>query len=98
MGVMEAIFNGQVYPLEQVVTVSPKVGEVEKLIDSVMNELEPRIGMKEMDMLTELHDLVLSEAGVIGAEYFRYGLSLGIEQLKESKEVLGYFKIDGSLE
>ncbi|MCD8347917.1 MAG: hypothetical protein LUD16_08235 [Lachnospiraceae bacterium] len=98
MSVIEAIFTGQVDPLEQVVTASPKVGEMEKSIDSVMNELEPRIGMKEMDMLTELHDLVLSEAGVIGEEYFRYGLSLGIEQLKESKEVLGYFKIDSLLE
>jgi len=98
MSVMEAIFNGQVYPLEQVVTVPPKVGEMEKSIDGITNELQNRIGNDEMDRLTKIRDLFLQEADVIAVEYFRCGLSLGIEMTKESKDVLNYFKVENGLE
>ncbi|MCD7833837.1 MAG: hypothetical protein LUH00_07605 [Lachnospiraceae bacterium] len=57
MGVMEAIFKGQVYPLEQVVAVPPKVGEMEKSIDGITNELQNRIGNDEMDRLTKIREL-----------------------------------------
>ncbi|MCD8347919.1 MAG: hypothetical protein LUD16_08245 [Lachnospiraceae bacterium] len=98
MSVMEAIFNGKVYPLEQVVAVPPKVGEMEKSIDGITNELQNRIGNDEMDRLTKIRELFLQEADVIAVEYFRFGLSLGIEMTKESKDVLNYFKVENGLE
>ncbi len=86
MSIMDAIFDGKVYPGEQVVSTDPEYAQTNREIDALMKKLEEKLGREEYDMVEEVCDLLAVSQDIQNKAVFRYGLSLGLRLMKEASD------------
>ncbi|MCD7745164.1 MAG: hypothetical protein LUI13_07805 [Lachnospiraceae bacterium] len=86
MSIMDAIFDGKVYPGEQVVSTDPEYAQTNREIDALMKKLEEKLDRDEYDMVEEVCDLLAISQDIQNKEVFRYGLSLGLRLMREASD------------
>ncbi|MCD7762632.1 MAG: hypothetical protein LUI14_05440 [Lachnospiraceae bacterium] len=86
MSVMDSLFDGKIYPGEQIVPDNPEYDKTNREIDALMKRLEETLEKKEYDMVEELCDLLSVSEDIQNKEIFRYGMSMGMRLMREAYE------------
>ncbi len=87
MSIMEEIYNGKVYPSEQVVP--EKGGEYWKMhqrADKLLSEFENQLSKEEYAKLNEICDCMIDCQDIMCLEFYRLGFSMGLLLMKEAEE------------
>ncbi|MCD7957419.1 MAG: hypothetical protein LUG93_17070 [Lachnospiraceae bacterium] len=90
LDIMEDLFNGKLYPAEQVVSESPRCREISEEICRKMIGMEETLEAPIYKEIEAVHDLFVAESDIMGVEYFKCGFSLGLQFMQESQEVINY--------
>ncbi|MCC8136948.1 MAG: hypothetical protein LIO76_02600 [Clostridiales bacterium] len=86
MSIMDALFDGKIYPGEQIVPAGPEYEQTNQEIDALMKKLEERLGREEYDMVEQLCDLLSVSEDLQNKEIFGYGMSMGLRLMREAYE------------
>lgn len=62
MSIIDALYDGRIYPGEQVLSKDPRYAKTDKEMDLLMSKLEKRLSKEDYDLVEEMFDL-LSLAG-----------------------------------
>ncbi|MCC8044361.1 MAG: hypothetical protein LIP12_02540 [Clostridiales bacterium] len=88
MAMMNAIFDGKVYPAEQVVSEDPEYKEAVKESDQMMRKLEKDLDKSEYEMVEKVLDEQAIMSDCQNKEYFKCGLAVGMALREEAEEML----------
>ncbi|MCC8100999.1 MAG: hypothetical protein LIP11_01650 [Clostridiales bacterium] len=91
MKVMEALYNGLLYPAEQVVPDTPRYHEAVKAMYEIMCDFEGSLDKEIYKRIDSLLDLEAELSDIMEMEFFKYGLSLGMKLSEESDEMIKRF-------
>ncbi|MCD8073828.1 MAG: hypothetical protein LUF27_02120 [Lachnospiraceae bacterium] len=86
MSIMDALFDGRIYPGEQVLSKDPKYAKTDREMDLLMSKLEDRLSKEDYDLVEEMCDLLSVSQDIQNKEFFRYGLSMGLQLMREAYE------------
>lgn len=84
MSIMDALFDGKIYPGEQVLTKDPKYAKNDAEMELLMSKLEKRLSKEDYDLVEEMCDLLSVSQDIQNKEFFRYGLSMGLQLMREA--------------
>ncbi|MCD8103485.1 MAG: hypothetical protein LUF35_00425 [Lachnospiraceae bacterium] len=87
MNVMDSLFDGKIYPGEQVVSSDPQYVKTNREIDALMETIEKKLGEEDFDLVEKVCDLLSVSQDIQNKEMFRYGLSLGLRLMREAHEL-----------
>lgn len=76
--ILEAIFNGEIYPAETVVPKSEKFREAGQAIADTMRYFEQTLSKEDYAKLDKLNDHFADCQTMQTEEHFKYGLSMGV--------------------
>ncbi|MCC8051917.1 MAG: hypothetical protein LIP10_14920 [Clostridiales bacterium] len=85
---MEAIFDGKLYPAEKVVPESKEYWDAIRDAGAQMEELESLLSEDDYGKVEKLCDLMSVESDCQNKEFFKYGLSLGMALMCEASDAL----------
>ena len=85
--ILEAIFNGEIYPAEMVVPKSEKFREAGQAIADTMRYFEQTLSKEDYAKLDKLNDHFADCQTMQTEEHFKYGLSMGVLLMKEIYEL-----------
>ncbi|MCD7765760.1 MAG: hypothetical protein LUH53_04480 [Lachnospiraceae bacterium] len=88
---MEALYDGLIYPAEQVVPDTPRYHETVKAIYEIMCDFEGSLDKEIYKRIRSLLDLEAESSDIMEMEFFKYGLSLGMKLSQESDEMIKRF-------
>jgi len=88
MTMTRAIFDGKVYPAEQVVSDDREYKEALKDTDQMMRKLEKVLEKREYGMVEQVLDDQAIMSDCQNLEYFKCGLAIGMALREESEEML----------
>lgn len=91
MKVMEALYDGLLYPAEQVVPDTPRYHEAVNAIHEIMCDFEGSLDKEVYKRIDSLLDLEAESSDIMEMECFKYGLSLGMKLSQESDEMIKRF-------
>ncbi|MCD7835050.1 MAG: hypothetical protein LUH00_13870 [Lachnospiraceae bacterium] len=86
MSIMDALFDGRIYPGEQVLSKDSKYAKTDREMDLLMSKLEDRLSKEDYDLVEEMCDLLSVSQDIQNKEFFRYGLSMGLQLMREAYE------------
>ena len=75
--ILEALFNGEIYPSENVVPRSDKFREVASGIHEAMTYFEQKLSKEDYARLEQLCDRHADEGCMTNEEQFKYGFTMG---------------------
>ena len=84
--VLEAIFNGEIYPAEQITPQSDEYKAECNAVLNLMDELKNALGREQYARIEELHRHMSTAQCIELKEQFKYGLSMGLLMMKEAYE------------
>lgn len=90
--VMDLIFDGQIYPSEDIVPQSAEYWESNRKVDELCGKLMEKLGSKDYELVEELCNQKAAMENILYREYFKYGLSLGLRLMQEA-ETLPYITL-----
>lgn len=85
--ILEAIFNGEIYPAETVVPKSEKFQQAGQAIADTMRYFKQTFSKEDYTKLDKLNDLFADCQTRQTEEHFKYGLSIGVLLMKEIYEL-----------
>ncbi|MCD7764163.1 MAG: hypothetical protein LUI14_13445 [Lachnospiraceae bacterium] len=88
MKALDALYDGELYPSEQVVSKDPEYRKVVKESDRLMEKLEKELSGEQFGEIDKICDLLSDAQGMQNKEFFEYGLALGMLFMREAVEVL----------
>ncbi|MCD8397195.1 MAG: hypothetical protein LUD12_08445 [Lachnospiraceae bacterium] len=88
MTMTKAIFDGKVYPSEQVVSDNPEYREASKKSDQMIRKLEKDLDKSEYGMVEAVLDEQAIMSDCQNLEFFKCGLAIGMALREESEEML----------
>lgn len=89
--ILEALYNGELYPAETVVPRSSEYSDARKAVTELMKNLEGKLDKDNYATVQELYDTMFTASGIEMMEQFKFGIALGVLLMKEINE-LPYFK------
>ena len=84
--ILEALFNGEIYPAEQIIPQSDEYKAECKAVSKLMDELKSTLDGDQYTRIEELHRHMSTTQCMESREQFRYGLSMGLLMMKEAYE------------
>ena len=81
--ILEALFNGELYPSENVVTKSDKFRQAGAEISDTMRFFEEKLSKEDYERLERLMDRNADEGNMTNEEQFKYGFTLGVLMMCE---------------
>ncbi|MCD8012519.1 MAG: hypothetical protein LUG99_05000, partial [Lachnospiraceae bacterium] len=60
-------------------------------ITAAMTDLENTLDKETYSKIEHVSDLFVEETDIMGTEYFKCGLALGLQLMQESQEIVRYF-------
>jgi len=81
--ILEALFNGEIYPSENVVPKSDKFRQIGADISEAMNFFEEKLSKEDYERLERLMDRHADEGNMTNEEQFKYGFTLGVLMMCE---------------
>lgn len=91
--VLKDLFNGKLYPCENVVSQSDKYKNAVLKIDELMEDLSTRLPEHDRQILKDIHHKDFDVQGCQEEEFFQYGFALGVLMMQEIYS-LRYFRPD----
>lgn len=85
--ILEAIFNGEIYPAETVVPKSEKFREAGQAIADIMRYFEQTLSKEDYTKLDKLNDNFADCQTMQTEEHFKYGFTMGVLLMKEIYEL-----------
>ena len=85
--ILEAIFNGEIYPAETVVPKSEKFREAGQAIADIMRYFEQTLSKEDYAKLDKLNDNFADCQTMQTEEHFKYGFTMGVLLMKEIYEL-----------
>lgn len=85
--IMEALFNGELYPFEKVAPHSKEYSNSKKAITDLMNSFRSTMSEEDYAKLNELCSTIHTALGIEIFEQFKYGYALGTLMMKEVSEL-----------
>lgn len=85
--IMEALFNGELYPFEKVVPNSEEYSNAKKAITDLMNSFRSTMSEEDYAKLNELQNTIYTALEIETFEQFKYGYALGLLMMKEVSEL-----------
>ena len=85
--ILEAIFNGEIYPAETVVPKSEKFREAGQAIADIMRYFEQTLSKEDYEKLERLNDRLADSQNIQNKEQFKYGFAMGVLLMKEIYEL-----------
>ena len=80
--IMEAIFNGQIYPAETVVPKCRQFRDAGEAIAGIMTYFEQKLSKEDYDKLEKLNDHFADSQCLQTEEHFKYGFAMGVLLMK----------------
>lgn len=77
MTILEAIYNGELYPAETVVPNNSKYTEAKKAMTVLLNELQESMSEEQFAKVSKLYDTIFDAEAVESLEQFSMGLQSG---------------------
>lgn len=90
--IMEAIFNGQIYPAETVVPKCRQFRDAREAIAGIMTYFEQKLSKEDYDKLEKLNDHFADSQCLQTEEHFKYGFAMGVLLMKEVYELPDFQK------
>lgn len=84
MSIMEELYNGKLYPSEQVSPKDDNYREANRRLDQLSSEMEERLSKEDYAKLDEICDCMVDTQDIMCMEFFRLGLSMGLLLMKEA--------------
>ncbi len=84
--IMEALFNGELYPFEKVVPHSEEYSKAKRAITDLMNSFQSTMSEEDYAKLNELQNTIYTAMEIETIEQFKYGFALGLMMMKEVSE------------
>ena len=84
--ILEAIFNGEIYPAETVVPKSEKFREAGQAIADIMRYFEQTLSKEDYAKLDKLNDNFADCQTMQTEEHFKYGFTMRSEERRVGKE------------
>ena len=84
--VLDALFNGQIYPAENVLPKGKDFRAAVKKVENLMNYFEETMNKEEYEKIEKLNDYILESQGMLGKEQFKTGCVLGCMMMREVYE------------
>ncbi|MCD7818302.1 MAG: hypothetical protein LUH07_04535 [Lachnospiraceae bacterium] len=84
MSIIDSLFDGEIYPGEQIVSGDPEYVKTNREMDALMRKLEEKLSKEEYDMVEKVCDLLSVSQDIQNKEFFRYGLSMGLRLMREA--------------
>lgn len=81
--ILEAIFNGQIYPADDVVPKGKDYKAIREEIAESINDFEQTMNENEYANMEKLIDNMTDLQSMKNKEHFKYGFSLGVLMMKE---------------
>lgn len=76
--ILEEIYNGQIYPAENVVPRSERYRKASSEISRIMTCFEEKLNKEDYALLETLCDSYADETSETGEEHFKYGFAMGV--------------------
>ncbi|MCD8074395.1 MAG: hypothetical protein LUF27_05070 [Lachnospiraceae bacterium] len=86
MSMMDSIFDGRLYPGEQILSKEPEYTNANQEVDRIMVELETKLEKAEYDLVDKAMDCLSAAQDVQNKEFFRCGFATGLLLMKEAGE------------
>ena len=85
--ILDALYEGQVYPAETVIPQCKEFREAERQISNLLNLLEQRLEKDDCDRLENLKELFFDNHRLDCKENFKQGFAMGVLLMKEVYEL-----------
>ena len=86
--ILEAMYNGEFYPCETVVTTTPTYRKAMKACEKLMNQLSRRLSKEDFALVQELRSQTTIAQCEESESHFKYGFSAGLIVQQEAHEQL----------
>ena len=90
--ILEAIFNGQIYPAETVVPKCRQFRDAGEAIASIMTYFEQKLSKEDYNKLEKFNDHFADSQCLQTEEHFKYGFAMGVLLMKEVYELPDFQK------
>lgn len=94
MKITEAIYDGKLFPKEQIMAGNKAYREMMGKLDEMMAELQYDLTGEEYSAVEKIIEQMIDINGMETVETFRYGLTVGIKLMRELSDVPG---LDGNI-
>ena len=85
--ILDALYEGQVYPAETIIPQCTEFREAEKKISNLLSLLEKSLDKEDCDRLENLKELFFDNHRLDCKENFKQGFAMGILLMKEVYEL-----------
>ena len=85
--ILEAIFNGQIYPAETVVPKCQKFRDAGEAVANIMAYFEQKLSKEDYDKLEKLNDHFSDRQYLQTEELLKFGFAMGVLLMKEVYEL-----------
>ena len=92
--ILEAIFNGQIYPAETVVPKCKKFRDAGEAVANIMAYFEQTLSKEDYDKLEKLNDHLADRQCLQTEEHFKFGFAMGVLLMKEIYELPDFQKME----
>ena len=92
--ILEALFNGEIYPGEQVVPKTPEYRAELKNASELMELLSRRLSKEDIAAVEQLRKHLSSSDYIENEAHFKYGFSVGLFVMVEALEQLSLLHTD----
>lgn len=84
MSIMEELYNGKIYPSEQVLPADKGYREANRKVDQLISKLEGNLSKEDYAKMDKICDCLTDTQDIMCMEFFRLGLSMGLLLMKEA--------------
>ena len=84
--ILDAIFDGQIYPSETVVPKCKAFWEANEAATNIMSYFEQKLSKEDYEKLERLNDRLADSQNIQNKEQFKYGFAMGVLLMKEVYE------------
>ncbi|MCD7883442.1 MAG: hypothetical protein LUI87_07030 [Lachnospiraceae bacterium] len=88
MSVLKLIYDGKIYPAEQIVSSDPAYHSALRELDRVLAELEDRLDEEDYQLVDTVLELCAEQMDYQCSAFFEYGFSLAAELHSEANDVI----------
>lgn len=81
--ILEALYNGELYPSEQIVPDSKEYVEASRNADKLLEHFEKTLDESEYALLEKMWSYRTDYESIAGEEHYRYGFALGVLLMTE---------------
>lgn len=81
--ILDAIFDGQIYPSETVVPKCKAFWEANEAATNIMSYFEQKLSKEDYEKLERLNDRLADSQNIQNKEQFKYGFAMGVLLMKE---------------